>query len=223
MGGFILIDRYSGATVAAGMISFALHRASTIPLQETAVTAGRARYDQAPAAGGHLVYRPVGRGKIHHREPRRSQIACARRAHHDARRRQCAPWPQPGPRLHRGGPGREHPPRRRSREADDGRGPDRALLVHLAVPRRTARWCGNWSTPAALSRSSSIRRSSNASRAIRRDFTGARWPARSGISPASTRPTKRRRQPELHLLAGRLDADVLAQQVFDKLVQLGLF
>jgi bifunctional enzyme CysN/CysC len=38
-GAFILIDRYSGATVAAGMISFALHRASTIPLQETAVTA----------------------------------------------------------------------------------------------------------------------------------------------------------------------------------------
>jgi bifunctional enzyme CysN/CysC len=40
MGAFILIDRYSGATVAAGMISFALRRASTIPLQATAVPAG---------------------------------------------------------------------------------------------------------------------------------------------------------------------------------------
>ena len=37
-GGFILVDRYSGATVAAGMIAFALHRASTIPLQEMTVT-----------------------------------------------------------------------------------------------------------------------------------------------------------------------------------------
>jgi len=40
MGAFILIDRYSGATVAAGTISFALRRASTIPLQQTAVAAG---------------------------------------------------------------------------------------------------------------------------------------------------------------------------------------
>jgi bifunctional enzyme CysN/CysC len=38
-GGFILVDRYSNATVAAGVIAFALRRASTIPLQETAVTA----------------------------------------------------------------------------------------------------------------------------------------------------------------------------------------
>jgi bifunctional enzyme CysN/CysC len=38
-GGFILVDRYSGATVAAGTIAFALRRASTIPLQATAVTA----------------------------------------------------------------------------------------------------------------------------------------------------------------------------------------
>src|SRR6185503_17749096 len=41
-GSFILVDRYSGATVAAGTISFALRRASTIQLQATAVTA-RAR------------------------------------------------------------------------------------------------------------------------------------------------------------------------------------
>jgi bifunctional enzyme CysN/CysC len=39
MGAFILIDRYSGATVAAGTISFALRRASTIPLQQTTVPA----------------------------------------------------------------------------------------------------------------------------------------------------------------------------------------
>ena len=39
-GCFILVDRYSGATVAAGTIAFALRRASTIPLQATAVTTG---------------------------------------------------------------------------------------------------------------------------------------------------------------------------------------
>jgi bifunctional enzyme CysN/CysC len=37
-GGFILIDRYTNATVAAGMIDFALRRASTIPLQATSVS-----------------------------------------------------------------------------------------------------------------------------------------------------------------------------------------
>jgi bifunctional enzyme CysN/CysC len=50
-GGFILIDRYSNATVAAGMIAFALRRASTIPLQATAVstTARAALKRQRPA------------------------------------------------------------------------------------------------------------------------------------------------------------------------------
>ena len=40
------------------------------------------------------------------------------------------------PRLHRGRPGREHPPRRRGRRADGRRRPHRARVVHLAVPRR---------------------------------------------------------------------------------------
>jgi len=38
-GGFILVDRYSNATVAAGMIAFDLRRDSTVPLQQTTVTA----------------------------------------------------------------------------------------------------------------------------------------------------------------------------------------
>ena len=80
---------------------------------------GGARRAEAPAAGDPLVHRPLGRRQIDHREPPGSEAARARRAHHDARRRQCPARPQPRPRLHRGRPGREHPPRRRSGQADD--------------------------------------------------------------------------------------------------------
>ena len=43
------------------------------------------------------------------------RLHAAGRAHLPARRRQRPPRPQPRPRLHRGRPGREHPPRRRGR------------------------------------------------------------------------------------------------------------
>ena len=70
----------------------------------------------------------------------------ARRAHtYPARRRQCAPRPEPRPRLHRRRPGREHPPRRRGGQAvRRGR--------HWSCCARSSRrsapsggWCASWS------------------------------------------------------------------------------
>ena len=124
-----------------------------------------------------------------------ADAARARRSYRDARRRQCAARLEPGPRLYRGRPGREHPPHRRGGQADDRRRADRALLVHLAVPRRAPHGAGTARRQANSSRSSSTRRSRNASRAIPRASIGARWPARSRISPASISPTKCRKIP----------------------------
>src|SRR5262249_26150585 len=54
------------------------------------------------------------------------------------RRRQRAPRPQQGPRLHRPGPRREHPPGRRGVAPHGGRRAHRARVLHLPVPLRAA-------------------------------------------------------------------------------------
>ncbi len=85
-GAFILIDRYSNATVAAGMISFGLRRATNIHHQSVTVTnASRAQLKhQRPAI--FMVYGALGRRQIHNRKPGRGELACARRSYHAARR-----------------------------------------------------------------------------------------------------------------------------------------
>ena len=98
--------------------------------------------------------------------------------------------------LHRRRPRREHPPRGRGREADGRRRADRAGVVHLAVPRRApdgARLLGEpgefievfVDTPLAVA---------EAARSQGPVQEGARA-ATSRTSPASTRPTSRRRTP----------------------------
>ena len=64
-GAFILIDRYSNETVAAGMIDFALRRATNIHYQALTVEQGRALrlMDHRPAVLWFTG--PPGRGKIH--------------------------------------------------------------------------------------------------------------------------------------------------------------
>ena len=89
----------------------------------------------------------------------RRKLHRARRPHRAARRRQRPPRPQQGSGLHRRRPRREHPPRRRGGEADDRRRADRALLLHLAVPRRAAARARDSPRRASSSRSSSTRRS----------------------------------------------------------------
>jgi len=86
-GGFILIDRYSNATVAAGLIRFALRRATNTYLQSFEVTkAARARLNgQSPVM---LWFTGLsGRRQIHYRQQLGAKTPRARQAHICARRR----------------------------------------------------------------------------------------------------------------------------------------
>ena len=117
LGGFILIDRFTNATVGAGMIDFALRRAANIHWQALDVNKRRARGAQGAEAVRAVVHRPVRRRQIDHRQSGREAAARDGPAHLSARRRQCPPRAQQGSGLHRCRPGREHPPRRRGRRS----------------------------------------------------------------------------------------------------------
>ena len=135
-GSFILIDRTSNATVAAGMIRFGLRRATNVHWQALDVNKAGARRRARPEAGDPVVHRPVGGRQVDDCQPGREKADAGRSPHLSARRRQHPPRPQPRPRLHRCRPGREHPPRRRDRQAVRRCRADRSGLLHLALPLR---------------------------------------------------------------------------------------
>ncbi len=68
LGGFLLIDKMTNATVAAGMLHFSLRRAPSVHWRATDI--GREHHaamkNQSPAV--LLAHRPVGRGQVHHRQ-----------------------------------------------------------------------------------------------------------------------------------------------------------
>ena len=83
--------------------------------------ATRARRE-APATALRLWFTGLsGSGKSTIANLVEKRLHVARPPHLPARRRQRAPRPEPRPRLHRGRPRREHPPRRRGGEADGRR------------------------------------------------------------------------------------------------------
>ena len=67
-GGFILIDRFTNATVGAGMIDFSLMRATNVHWQALDVNKQARAAHEGPEAGGAVVHRPVGLGQVHHRQ-----------------------------------------------------------------------------------------------------------------------------------------------------------
>ena len=138
IGGFILIDRLTNDTVGAGMLHFALRRSHNIHWQARRRRQGGARGAEGPAAGVLWFTGLSGAGKSTIANLVEKKLHAAGPPHLPARRRQRPPRPEQGPRLHRGRPGREHPPRRRGGQADGRRRPDRAGVVHLAVPGRAA-------------------------------------------------------------------------------------
>jgi bifunctional enzyme CysN/CysC len=135
-GGFILIDRLTNATVGAGMLHFALRRAHNIHLQHVDVDKSARRPAQGPEAAVLWFTGLSGAGKSTIANLVEKKLHAHGQAHLPARRRQRAPRPEQGPGLHRGRPGREHPPRRRGGQADGRCRPDRAHRLHLALPRR---------------------------------------------------------------------------------------
>ena len=111
-GGFILIDRLTNATVGAGLDPLRAAPRAEHPLAGARHRQGRARRAEGPEALRAVVHGPVGLRQVDDRQPGREAAARAGPAHLPARRRQRPPRPQPGPRLHRRRPRREHPPRR---------------------------------------------------------------------------------------------------------------
>jgi bifunctional enzyme CysN/CysC len=124
-GGFIFIDKLTNDTVGAGLIHFALRRSDNVHWQALDVNK-QVRAAQKGQKSCVLWFTGLsGAGK--------STIANLVEKRLLALGRQRSTWSKQGPGLHRGGPGREHPAGCRGVQADGGRRPDRAGVVHLAV------------------------------------------------------------------------------------------
>ena len=138
MGGFILIDRFTNNTVAAGLLHFALRRADNVHWQAVDVdkTARAALKGQQGAVVWFTGLSGAGKSTIAniveqklHNEGRHTYLLDGDNVRHGLNR-------DPG--LHGCGPRREHPPRLRGGPPDGRRRPDRARLIHLPVPLRAA-------------------------------------------------------------------------------------
>ena len=100
MGGFILIDRFSNATVAGGLISHGLWHATNVHRQDLAVTKRGSRAPEAPPeTGDPVVHRPFRRRQVDDRKSGGIAASCLRLSFGHARRRQSTPRPQQGSRL----------------------------------------------------------------------------------------------------------------------------
>ena len=138
LGGFILVDRVTNATVGVGLLHFALRRSENVHWQALDINkTARAGIERSEAVRG-LVHRPVGRREVDHRQCAGEAPARPRPPHVSPRRRQRTAWTEQRSRIHGCGPRREHPTRRRGVAADGGRRLDCAGLLHLAVSRREA-------------------------------------------------------------------------------------
>ena len=126
LGGFILVDRMSNATVAAG----------------TDGQPRAARTAQRPQGQGDLVHRALRIRQIDHRQCAGSGAAWARLPDLHPRWRQRSPRAEQGSWLHRCGSGGEHPAYCRSGQTDAGRRTDRDDCLHFAVHPRAADGAG---------------------------------------------------------------------------------
>ena len=72
LGGFILIDRLTNATVGAGLLHFALRRSHNVHWQALDIERKRAREPEGPEALRAVVHGPLRRRQVHDREPARA-------------------------------------------------------------------------------------------------------------------------------------------------------
>ena len=218
-GSFIIIDRFTNRTVGAGMIAFGLRRGTNIHWQPLLIgKAERAALKhQKPAIVWFTGLSGAGKSTIANIVEQR--LHARRPPHHAARRRQRPPRAQPRSRLHRSRPGGEHPPRRRGRQADGRSRPDRAVLVHLALPRRARHGAQPGRRRTSSSRCSSTPRSRIA---CERDPKGLYAKAKAGKLKNFTgvdAPYEAPEHPEIHLRTMGRRAEDLAAEVLDALVE----
>jgi bifunctional enzyme CysN/CysC len=133
MGGFILIDRLTNATVAAGLLHFALRRADNLHWQAIEINsaAHASLKGQRPCAVWFTGISGAGKSTIANIVERKLHEQGATPT---PRRGQRAARTEQGPRVHRCGSCREHPARGRSRQPDGRRRTHRPRLVHLPLP-----------------------------------------------------------------------------------------
>ena len=157
--------------------------------------AGSRAADGSQAVHG-LVHRSVRGRQIDGGQSGREETSRAGPAHVSARRRQRAARTEQGPGLHRSGSGREHPPRRGGGQAHGRCRPDRAGVVHFAIPGGTSHGTRAGGAGRVLRSVRGHARSVSPSSGIRRACTRRRGAANCPISPASIRPTSRRSIPK---------------------------
>ena len=75
LGGFILIDKITNATVAAGMLHFALRRAQNVHWQAIDITRDSHAQLKNQKPRGAVVHRAVGLGQVDHRQSGREEAA----------------------------------------------------------------------------------------------------------------------------------------------------
>ena len=218
LGGFILIDKMTNATVAAGMIHFALRRAENVHWQATDITREHhaALKNQKPAVLWLTGLSGAGKSTIANlvekklaRMNRHTFLLDGDNVRHGLNK-------DLG--LHRGRSHREHPPRRRSREAHDRCRPHRHHRVHLAVPRRARHGAADDAARASSSRSSSIRRSPTAEA---RDVKGLYKKARAGQLKNFTgidSPYEPPSAPEIHIDTTKMTPEQAAEEIVKKLI-----
>ena len=73
LGGFILVDKITNATVAAGMLHFALRRAHNIHWQALDVSREAHARLKGQKPADPVVHRPVRRGQVDHRQSGREE------------------------------------------------------------------------------------------------------------------------------------------------------
>ena len=158
-GAFILIDRYTNETVAAGMIDFALRRATNIHHQNHTVSKAERTnlmhhrpavlwFTGLPGSGKSTIANLV-EAALHARGVH-TILLDGDNVRHGL---------EPRSRLYRSRPRREHPPHRRGGQADDRGRADRACARSSRRSAPNGAWCANCSMRTNSSRFSSIRRS----------------------------------------------------------------
>ena len=215
-GSFILIDRFTNATVAAGMIRFGLRRATNIHWQALDVNK-HARADlkgQRPCILWFTGLSGAGKSTIAnlvekklHLMGRHTYLLDGDNVRHGLNRD-----------LGFTDADRVENIRRVAEAAKLFVDAGLIVLVSFISPFRSERdMARELVGRASSSRSSSTRRSPSSRSATRRASTRRRAPARSSTSPASTRPTSRRSSPTSGSTRPPPTADELAERVVDHL------
>jgi bifunctional enzyme CysN/CysC len=211
LGGFILIDKLTNATVAAGMLHFALRRAENVHWQ--ALDVSRETHARLKGQKPAVLWftGPERRGQVDNRQSGREEACGAGPAHLPAGWRQCPSRAQQGFGLHRDRPHREYPAGRRGGQADGRRRPDRPDRLHFAVPCRA----GNGARMLAEGEFIEVYVDTPLAEAEKRDVKGLYAKARAGELPNFTgidSPYEAPEHPELWIDTTELSAEAAAEK-----------